>query len=236
MVAHPRKRVVVVGNNRLFHEHRLKRRKFLRRGDGGVVVEPAVALDQYLHLRSNRLAHRADNSNGMIHLLPRQSHVRLAERIPLERLDPERHHLLRGDGEILRLARTDEPRICVHLHFVAHLAAEERMRRDVVVLSGNVPAGDFDAGERTHHHGAALPVAVAIDLEEHFLDFEGIASDDEPLVVGYASFKRHLLCSERRLAPAVESFVSLDLDERPIGAECVESVDFDVSDFHENSR
>ena len=131
-----------------------------------------------------------------------------------------------------RIARADEPGVRVHLHLVAHLAAKSRVRRHVVVLARDVPARDLDAGERAPHHRTALPVAVAVDLEEHALDLERIASDDEALVVRDASLERHLLGAERRLAPAVEPFVRLDLDERPVGAEGVERVDLDVGDFH----
>ena len=110
------------------------------------------------------------------------------------------------------------------------------MDRHAIMLACNIPARDLDSSKGAHHHGAALPIAVAVDLKEHLLDFKRVASHDKTLVVRHATFKRHFLCAEGRFAPSVQTFIGFDLYESPIRPESIKRVDFNVCDFHKVSR
>ena len=97
---------------------------------------------------------------------------------------------------------------------VAMLAAEQLVHGDAERLALDVVEGDVDRRDGAAKHPAALEILASVHLLPEGAGAHRIPADEKLTVVLDRADDRALAIGHARLAPAVEPFVGLDLDDQ----------------------
>src|SRR5262249_53230362 len=119
---------------------------------------------------------------------------------------------------------------------VANHAAEELVDRLAVGFAGDVPERLLDRADRAEDCHPTAPEAVPVHPLPEVLDAGGVFADDEAREVVDRRRDGPLLHLQRALAPAVNPFVGLHLDEAVLTAGRFHDVSGDTGDFQHTPK
>ena len=100
------------------------------------------------------------------------------------------------------------------------------------MLAQDIPQGNFHGGQGAHQHRAAPPIGVAVNIMEMALNIQGILAHQIFLDVFHCAQQGLFLVFQGSFTHAVNSLISVYLDEDPIGAEAIHHKRFYIDNFH----
>ena len=212
----------IVGRHGFFQKHRLELSHLLRDFDTRGNVKASVCLDQQIDLVAHRLANGGNTTKRLVEILVGDLQIILSKRIPLHRGDTALECFLGFRTKFLRLLRARKPTVDVNAAILVDLAAKQLIDGNVQGLSENIPQRHLHCRKRTHQHGTASPIGIAVNVVIMLFDLSGILAHKIAFKMLNGANERLFLVFERALSDARNSLVGIDLHKYPVGAEAID--------------
>ena len=202
--------------------------------------QPAVHLDQDVHVRPDRFSHGAHVLyGGVLNVLADEGAPWAGYRVELHRGETHFDHLPRAVGEGFGRGVAAAPAVGVNPYPAAASSADEHMDGHISLLAGDVPQRVFDAADRAPEvHRAPPSGEVVVRPLEEVLDVARVPPDE--IAAHLVNVRRHLNVAVRlgvRFAPAVYPLIRLHLHEAEIlPPSGVRQKVFDIGDLHGELR
>ena len=174
-------RLDVLGVARLLEPVKAIRLELLGDRDRGRRAEPAVTVDQDLHLGADRVAHRRDPLDRLADQRVVRVAARALERVELEAAIAFVPHRVRRIADLGGGRAGAVPRVGVRGQALAHAAAEQLVHRPLQRLADDVPHGDLERADRAVQDRPAARELVAEHRLPQALDRERGLADDVAL-------------------------------------------------------
>ena len=177
-------------------------------------MHPSVEVDGDIHIEAKLIADRGDPVADGLHLFEAVDVVHLLGAVHLQSAVSLLIGLA-GSGADIRGTVAADP--AVDLESVAAGAAQQFIDRNPERLALDVPESLIDAGDGAHDLRAAAVEAAPVHHLPDVLNAGGVLAGDQPAELLHAGAHRIGTPLDNRLSPAGNSFVGVDLQEKPAG-------------------
>ena len=192
---------------------------FVGDADGVHWREPAVHLDEDVHIGADRLADGAHVLHGgVLHFLADVGAPASGDGVELERGEACLYDLGSALGERFGRGVAAGPAVGIDANLVAAGAADELVHGRAVSLAGDVPHGVLQAADGAVVVHRAAPAGEVVERHLHeVLDVGGVAPDEITLeLVNMRGYLHVAVGLGVALAPAIDALVGLYLHEAEV--------------------
>src|SRR5690606_8742168 len=157
-------------------------------------------------------AHSSNARDRMIDLFIGVDILQFLSSVHFQRRESFRHDVACSVADVSGAIAAD-PR--VHFDFVATFSTQQLVYRRIVKFSFDVPQCLINPGDGAHENGPSAIEATAIHYVPMVFDAHGVLSDQVFHQLFYGSAHRRSTSFDYRFAPAVNTFVRFNLQEKP---------------------